>query len=1080
MTTITTTGTIDTLLGTNMSSFGNAFQTLVNDFITTFNAVDINNSASTFEATSRTATALAGYDPSAGGEMSVTGTNLLFNPVNTPNATASGTYTSATFTSGADPGAGVFVGDGVSHFHIVGTLNWTYDPVNGGDIKGGALTTLDYSNGTDHMVAVGTGIKFDDLGNILGKATLETLTTGGITITIHSSTGIDLNTGNGTMTSVSFSDNSGDSITLAGSLSYDHLINGGDATIGDYFQDTLILGGADTITYAQGGLEIHGGDGADHMNGGGNADDLFGDSGNDVLTSFGGSDTLDGGAGNDTAVGGAGDDTYFVDSSADVITEMAAQGHDVVFSSASHFTLSANAEDLTLTGGADISGTGNVLANVVTGNGGDNTLDGGTNTTGLGGDTLVGGVGDDTFFLHNVSDVVSENGGEGTDTVVIAYNSATGVTTIIDLQNDPNLANVENVRITGTGLFNINGDANDNALTGNASTNTLTGNGGDDTLNGGAGADHMVGGAGDDSFFVDNAGDVIVSGGGADTVIDQMTSGTFTLASGIDTLVMQAGTAALSVTGNGEGDTITGNAGANVLNAGVSISDAISTLTGGAGNDTFIIDNTSDIIESTAGTAGGTDVVISSVGYTLAVNVEKLVLTGTSNIDGDGNALNNIIVGNSGNNTLYGGGGTDTLQGGAGNDTYIVDVVAISGLIKIPAVVTDTGGNDTMVLQSPADLALNATATLTLGTGLENFDISQTHASHINLTGTTGNNILTGNDWDNTLNGMTGVDTLVGGDGNDTYILGNAADTVTETGAVGSASDTVVIAYAGSTTIVSSIDLTAPAFANVENVKITGTGLFNITGDGQDNHLVGNASVNTITGGGGNDTLDGGAGADSLIGGLGNDTFVVDSAGDVITGGGGVDTVQASVNWTLHTGDGLQNLTLAGTAISAAGNELDNLITGNAGNNTLTGNDGNDTLLGGAGGDTLLGGLGNDILDGGAGADKLTGGAGSDTFVFHSADAAVTTNADTVLDFQAGAGNDMLDVHDILQGYNGIDPLAAWIHLTASGTSTIVSIDANGATGGAHFVNIATLTNVSLATLIDADHMVATGNLIVT
>jgi Ca2+-binding RTX toxin-like protein len=50
-------------------------------------------------------------------------------------------------------------------------------------------------------------------------------------------------------------------------------------------------------------------------------------------------------------------------------------------------------------------------------------------------------------------------------------------------------------------------------------------------------------------------------------------------------------------------------------------------------------------------------------------NVENLTLTGTTAINGIGNAGNNVITGNTGNNSLNGGAGEDSLWGDKGNDT---------------------------------------------------------------------------------------------------------------------------------------------------------------------------------------------------------------------------------------------------------------------------------------------------------------------------------------------------------------------------------------------------------------------------
>ena len=62
-------------------------------------------------------------------------------------------------------------------------------------------------------------------------------------------------------------------------------------------------------------------------------------------------------------------------------------------------------------------------------------------------------------------------------------------------------------------------------------------------------------------------------------------------------------------------------------------------MTGGAGNDTYAVDNAGDVVVEASGE--GADTVSSSVTYTLAANVEDLVLTGSANLNGTGNTLAN-------------------------------------------------------------------------------------------------------------------------------------------------------------------------------------------------------------------------------------------------------------------------------------------------------------------------------------------------------------------------------------------------------------------------------------------------------
>ena len=648
-----------------------------------------------------------------------------------------------------------------------------------------------------------------------------------------------------------------------------------------------------------------------------------GNASTNFLVGNAGANRLDGGGGFDSLMGGTGNDIYVVDNPTDYIYECADGGIDSVESSV-HWALGDEVENLTLTGAAALSGTGNQLNNVLTGNSANNTLTGGagddTIDGGAGNDTLVGGTGDDVYLVDSNADLVTEALGEGIDTVRSAITLTLGT-------------NLENLALTGTGAINATGNSLDNVVLGNSANNTL---------NGGAGADTLIGGAGNDVYVVDATTDVVIEAAneGTDTV---QSSVTWTLGDAIENLTLTGSTAihgtgnALNnnISGNTANNTLTGGAGNDTLNGGV----GADTLIGGAGNDIYVVDVATDVVTELAGE--GTDTVQSSVTWTLGESVENMTMIGTAAINGTGNALNNHLIGNTANNTLTGGAGNDTLNGGSGNDTliggtgndlYFVDVATDA--------VTEAANEGTDSVQSAV--------TWTLGANLEHLTL--TGASAINATGNSldnalvGNaasNLLTGGAGNDTLNGGAGVDTMIGGAGNDVYTIDVATDMVTEL--VGEGTDTVQSA------------VTWALGDNLENLTLTGSIAINGSGNTLDNVLIGNYGNNILTGGAGNDTLNGGGSADTMVGGLGNDGYVVDNIYDVITEAAneGLDWVESNVNWTL--GANLEYLMLSGSsAIDATGNSLNNVLLGNVAKNRLRGGLGSDTLVGGDGDDIYV------------------------------------------------------------------------------------------------------------------------------
>lgn len=287
-------------------------------------------------------------------------------------------------------------------------------------------------------------------------------------------------------------------------------------------------------------------------------------------------------------------------------------------------------------------------------------------------------------------------------------------------------------------------------------------------------------------------------------------------------------------------DRLYGHAGSDVLEGGARDdlldggADA-DVMRGGEGSDTYIVDNTGDVVEELypAGWSGSVDKVFATVSYTLGENLDWLVLEGDANLDGTGNALANVIVGSSGNNVLLAnpedaqeGAEADWIDGGAGDD-----------------VIVGTQGDDTLI-------------------------------------------------------GGTGADILRGGNGWDVYFVDNVGDSVIEDDddsgvSVWQPADIAALPelgehpYREADTVVASIDYTLTE--SLETLILFGQAI-NGTGNDMRNVIAGSPLDNNLWGMGGNDRLLGGAGNDVLSGGDGDDTLDGGDGNDLLSGGEGNDS----------------------------------------------------------------------------------------------------------------------------------------------------------------------------------------------
>jgi Ca2+-binding RTX toxin-like protein len=346
----------------------------------------------------------------------------------------------------------------------------------------------------------------------------------------------------------------------------------------------------------------------------------------------------------------------------------------------------------------------------------------------------------------------------------------------------------------------------------------------DDTLNGEAGNDTIDGKKGND---------IIIGGLGDDTLIGG--KGKDTIHAGSDTDVL--------IDGGDGNDTIVMDA------AGGTIND----LRGGEGNDTF---DASAVTEGEGWTflafSGIEHFILSEAGESIGgLEIDEIF---------EGRGGEDSIAGWDGNDTIFGGDDGDTLFGGNGND-------ALHGEDGNDALISDPGddtidgggGYDHLYFHTSA---IGVTVNLKTGvaTGHGNDTVTRVEA----LVGSDHNDKLTGNGADNNLSGGGGNDKLDGGNGNNDWVFYNTASSAVQ-----------VDLAAGTTTGALGND----ELKNIENAY----------GGGGNDTLTGNDEENELVGIGGRDTMFGGAEDDTLYGGDSNDTLTGGDGEDVMFGGNGDD-----------------------------------------------------------------------------------------------------------------------------------------------------------------------------------------------
>jgi Ca2+-binding RTX toxin-like protein len=624
--------------------------------------------------------------------------------------------------------------------------------------------------------------------------------------------------------------------------------------------------------------------------------------------------------------------------------------------------------------------------NILAAGAGTNTLVGGNAGNlfiGGGNDNAIGGTGDDTFRVH--FSTVSLNAGQGgLDTIDL---SAVPFGLKLDLTSSNGNPQVVNAAASPgstlalTGVFEqLIGTNRRDELT--ASTGvTIKGGGGGDILRAAGSNVTLIGGSTDssDTLIVDPNANAV-------TLIGSEFNTTFTISGTNTTLVGGSGNDTVLIDSTGIGSLIQTGLG----NDTITLNADFSTLVGGSGNDIIIANTNNSIIIGSDGTLDplNNPILTSDGGF------NQITLNGNNStlVGGDGNDI--LILTNGQNAVIQGGDGNDKLtglngslpifQGGLGNDTLTLinstnaTLVGGDGDDKIDVLggtlpfISGGAGQDSMLVSLNTNFA-----TLVGGSGNDSITInpigpiSVSDGSTVPGGGSGGNFFVDAGEGIDFLNLLVGSSTtLVGGSGNDIILNQGGKDALIYGGVD---NDTIVLSGLSNNSTLVGGDGNDTIIANpIEPISLSGPlGAVNI--------LPSLTAADFVT-------LVGGSGNDTIIGGFGN--------GLTLDGGDNQDTLTliATTNSTLVGGSGNDTFILGDPAVSPSG-PTGSLVLGGDNNSTFEVNLGSfSTLIGGSGNDIIIidggvgtlgsGGLGNDLFTVTGGTNStLVGGSGNDTAI---------------------------------------------------------------------------------------------------